>query len=136
MSIVFLRYMWRQSARKKIRVSIAYSWKANALIEFYHFMKNDDEVRFFIPPFSKIGRRPCKEERILSIYEIMKLLQYSYHHMNSIHDKVVANMKLAFTIIPFRHHSTYVVQKWLKIGWSSRSDYIFFLNKYLLIYPK
>ena len=22
----------------------------------------------------------------------------------------------------FRHHSTYVIQKWLKRGWSSRSD--------------
>ena len=126
MSIVFLRCIWRQSLRKKFGVSIAYSWKANVFIEFYHFMKKDDEILFFIPPFSKIGRPPCKKERILSIYEIMKLLQYNYHHMNSIHGKVVASMKLIFTIIPFRHHSIYVVQKWLKCGWSSRSDCIFY----------
>ena len=47
-------------------------------------MKKYDEIRFSIPPFSKIGRPPCKKERILSIYEIMKLLPYNYHHMNSI----------------------------------------------------
>ena len=28
--------------------------------------------------------------------------------------KMVANMKLAFTDISFRHNSTYVIQKWLE----------------------
>ena len=65
-------------------LSIGYSWKANAFIEFYHFMKKDDEILFSIPLFSKIDHPPGKKERLLSIYEIMKLLQYNYHHMNSI----------------------------------------------------
>ena len=28
--------------------------------------------------------------------------------------KMVANIKLAFTNVPFRHKSPYVIQKWLK----------------------
>ena len=44
-------------------------------------------------------------------------------------------MKLAFTIMPFIHHLSYVIQKWLKFGWSSGSDWHIF-NKYLLFYPK
>ena len=31
------------------------------------------------------GHPPCKKEKILNIYEIIKLLQYNHHHMNSIH---------------------------------------------------
>ena len=39
---------------------------------------------FSVPPFSNIGHPLCKKERILNIYDIIKLLQYNHHHINSI----------------------------------------------------
>ena len=46
---------------------------------------------FTIPPVSKIGHPHCKKKRILNVGEIMKLLQYNHHPMNSIADISVAN---------------------------------------------
>ena len=49
-----------------------------------------------VPPlyllFQILAHPPCKKERILKIYEIIKLLQYNHHHMNSITDTHFSNL--------------------------------------------
>ena len=41
-------------------------------------------LTFAITPLSKIAHPARKKEKTLNIYEIIKLLQYNYHHMKKI----------------------------------------------------